>query len=167
MDLHSETNIYNMKFFKNISLMALVLSVLIVLIQCTSIPKLEKEAPTTFKAVYYQDWNAGIKEGGSGTNVYFELNDSSIVLDSIFFRSKVTELQRMPNSNLVYIGRFKFQKEDILNGVNEPTNWPFKIDDNDCIVSYSEDNKVHYFKISNIKGREPINYPGSPSTNRD
>ena len=113
--------IYNMKFFKIIALKGLTLILLSALIQCTSIPKLEKEAPTTIKAVYYQDWNAGIKEGGSGTNVYLELIDSDIVLDSMYFRNKVTELQRNPNNSSLYIGRFKSQDDEIIDNVNKPT----------------------------------------------
>jgi len=141
----------------------MVLIILITTIQCTSVPKLQKESPTTFKETYYQKWNAGIKEGGSGINVYLETINASILLDRIYFRGKMAKLQKMPNNSLLYIGRFKSKINDSIEDSKQLSNWPFQIEDDECVVSYSVEKKVLYFKISNLKERQSINYPRLPS----
>ena len=40
--------------------------------QCASTMELQKEAPTDFGEVYCQSWVAGVKGGGSGTNIFIE-----------------------------------------------------------------------------------------------
>ncbi|WP_178991258.1 hypothetical protein [Winogradskyella schleiferi] len=118
-------------------------------------PKLEKETPFTVETVYYQKWNAGIKEGGSGVNVYIEINDTLIDLDSLYFRGQVAKLQSNTKDSLLYIGRLKSNVTT--------SSWPFQIQDDECVMSYLEHDKVHYFKISNIKEHKPLNYPKNSS----
>lgn len=150
-----------MKTFKSILNFNLVLFVIATSISCTSIPKLQKEAPTEFETVYYQKWNAGTKEGGSGINVYIDIKDSLVTLDSVYFRGQATKLQHNPNNSSLYVGRFKFQVNDSIDNSKKPSHWTFQLEDNECVISYFEKQKVLYFKISNIKEREVINYPST------
>ena len=42
----------------------------------------DQEPPFTLGVVYYQDWVAGVREGGSGTNVYITIEsyDDEVVI---------------------------------------------------------------------------------------
>lgn len=151
-----------MKSFYKISFFSLVLIILACLTQCTTIPKLEKEAPTTIKATYFQQWNAGVKEEASGIDFYIELNDVSIRLDSVLFRGQTTKLKAKSNDSTLYVGRFK-SREDTSNKV---TNWPFQIENNACIISYSVAEKIHYFKVSNVEQHITISYPSTSLNNK-
>ncbi len=144
-----------MKILKNLVFFILIQVSFIALYQCVSMPKLEKETPFTVETVYYQKWNAGIKEGGSGVNVYIEINDTLIDLDSLYFRGQVAKLQSNTKDSLLYIGRLKSNVTT--------SSWPFQIQDDECVMSYLEHDKVHYFKISNIKEHKPLNYPKNSS----
>ena len=124
--------------------------------QCANTYKLDKVAPTKFKDVYFQKWNAGIQEGGSGVNVFIKVEDESVALDSVYFRGKGTKLIVYPNNSILHIGKFTPQNNSTI---------PFKLKDDECVLSYSKGKKIHYFKISKIKEREILNYPSSPPNN--
>lgn len=151
-----------MKHINNSLSICFSLCILMMLTQCISRPKLDKVVPVTVKSISYQDWNAGTKDGGSGTNVYVELKETTIGLDSIYFRGKVEKLHRLPDKNSVYIARFKFRENEIVTGEAQPSQWPFQIDDYECIIRYEVGSKPHYFKISGIKEAKVINYPMPP-----
>jgi len=142
-----------MKIFRNILVFSLLLACVVTLVQCSSIPKLEKNRPLTFETVYYQKWNAGTQEGGSGINVYLQSKKSSVQLDSIYFRGHKAKLQPDANNSLLYVGRFKSN--------DNTSNLPFKLEDDECVVSYVKANKVRYFKISNLNERKSLNYPNA------
>ena len=122
--------------------------------QCASTYKLDKVAPTKFKDVYFQKWNAGIQEGGSGINVFIKTEDKSVTPDSVYFRGKGTRLIVYPNNLVLHIGRFT-----ALN----TSSIPFNLKEDECIVSYLKNKKVHYYKISNIREHTIVNYPSTPS----
>lgn len=145
--------------------------------QCSTAQKLQKELPVTLGDVYCQQWTAGIQGGGSGINLFIPVTSKSvIVLDSVYFRGKASKLEVKPNTQL-YIGRFKTDfnqpKKDIILSIDPkeehsnqlPTkaiNIPFKLKDDECVVSYQKNNKTLYFKISNVTQKAPLNYPSAP-----
>ena len=43
---------------------------------------------------------------------------------------------------------------------------PFKLTQNECVISYSVNGKRLYYKISNLKKGESIAYPSAPPKNR-
>lgn len=143
---------------------------------CASTQNFEKSMPLTLGEVYYQDWVAGIKGGGSGVNIFipFSENPKGIILDSVYFKGKQAKLE-LRNNN-VFIGRFKTtvnEKQDIIMS-NEPyaeygnklpqapQKTPFNLEEDECIVSYSDNDKVKYFKIENIIKRESKLYQSTP-----
>lgn len=165
-------NYESMKLLKQISVLALTLSIF----NCRSSDlKLQSEAPTTFKNVYYQKWNGGVQGAGSGLNIFIQTKDNSVVLDSVYFRGKAAQLETKPNAKNLYIGRFKtFSNapkdivlshnldEEIKNEIEiEAPKIPFKLNANECVVSYKLNNKIMYFKIVNIKAQETVNYPSA------
>jgi hypothetical protein len=43
---------------------------------------------------------------------------------------------------------------------------PFKLAQNECVISYEVNGKRLYYKISNLKKGESIAYPSAPPKNR-
>ncbi|MFK7834373.1 MAG: hypothetical protein AB8B52_13950 [Winogradskyella sp.] len=132
---------------------------LLTCIQCTSMPKLQKESPTDITNSYYQKWNAGIQEGGSGIDLYIETKDTLVVLDSVFFRGYVGKLKRDPSNNKLFIARFK----TITKASESDSKWSFQIENTECVVGYLLESKTRYFKISDLKQQRTLNYPIAPS----
>ena len=122
---------------------------------------LEKTNPITIEKPYFQAWIAGIQGGGSGINLYLPIQDTTLKLDSAYFRGMTSKVQIV---NTGYVSHFKTalnQKEDIIMsgeghaeyGNQIPVNkkpFPFQLKENECVISYLEDNRTKYFKIMNL-----------------
>lgn len=123
---------------------------------CSSTKMLQNDLPFEIDEVYYSESNSEI-------HVYISVksNPSNILLDSIYFKGKQTNLQ---HENNLFVGRFKsgiVPKGDVVMS-NEPyaeygnkipkvsKKPPFELKDNEFIVSYIEDNNIKYFKIENV-----------------
>ncbi len=144
--------------------------------QCATSQKLEKEAPTDFENVYFQDWNGGANGSGSGTNLFITLKDNSIELDKVYFRGKMVKLEHKTADKPLYIGRFKTKgairditisldpEKETKNTVDtqeEKEKIPFELKDTECVVSYNDGGKTKYYKITNVKQKETLNYPSA------
>ncbi|MBT8243914.1 hypothetical protein [Winogradskyella sp.] len=143
--------------------------------QCAGTMKLEKETPIAFSEVYTKSWVAGVKGGGSGTNIFIETKTDDIVLDRVYYRGKVSKLEVKPSNKSIFIGRFLFtsntQKEVLLidsdKDKSKPKDFPFQLEDNECVVSYVYKRKTKYYKLSNIIQRDIDAYPMSIPQNRN
>ena len=140
---------------------SLMLILLSSLFQCTSIPKLQREVPSEFEDVYFQKWNSGIEEGGSGITIFIKTKANSVQLDSVYFREGIAKLQISQKDSLLYVGSFK---SIAIDKPVERLDIPFKLKDDECVVSYLLDKNTYYYKISSIVEHQTINYPRtSPS----
>ncbi|WP_299108111.1 hypothetical protein [uncultured Winogradskyella sp.] len=150
-----------MKVFK-IAIITLVFA--LIFVKCASVSKLTNHAPEALKEAYYQNWNSGLKDGGSGTDLYIGLHDNPIILDSVYFRGQLSILSKSSNHSLLYIGRFSFNNQ-IYNELAESSFFPFQIKDNECLISYKllKNNTLKYYRIVNVKMRKTLNYPGDSS----
>lgn len=144
-------------------------------IQCSTGQKLQEKAPFNTDEVYFQSWVAGVKGGGSGINLFILISyiKTDIVLDSVYFREKAVKLEV---ENNLFVGRFKTkanQQEDIIlssdpkdeypNQLSVKENgFPFKLKENECVVSYIENKSTKYFKIENIKEKQAQDFPSAP-----
>ncbi|ARV09652.1 hypothetical protein BTO05_08360 [Winogradskyella sp. PC-19] len=142
--------------------------------QCASTMELQKEAPTDFGEVYCQSWVAGVKGGGSGTNIFIETKSNDLVLDSVYFRGKISNLETKPSNKQLFIGRFlstsnteKYNFETASSDKGNDENFPFTLNDNECVVSYTVDGKTKYYKIGNIIERQTDALPMSTLPNKN
>jgi hypothetical protein len=142
--------------------------------QCASTMKLQKEAPTIFGEVYCQSWVAGVKGGGSGTNIFIETQSNDLVLDSVYFRGKVSKLETKPGNKRLFIGRFlstsnteKYNFESTSSDKGNDEDFPFTLVDSECVVSYTIDGKINYFKLGNIIERHTDALPMSSLPNKN
>ncbi|WP_445954889.1 hypothetical protein [Yeosuana sp.] len=153
-----------MKPLKTIVFLLILTFVMVSFSQCASTKKLQEKAPLEIGEVYYQNWVAGVKGGGSGVNLYIPVisNLNHIELDSVYFQGKRAKLEAIHPSMVV--GRFKSninQREDIIMS-NEPyaefgnkppkleKEIPFELKDNQCVIRYIDGENIKYFKIDDI-----------------
>lgn len=141
--------------------------------QCSSAQKLQKKAPTTFAKVYFDQWVSGMAQGPSGTNIFIEVRNNEVELDSVYFRGKVAKLDKDNTNNLLYIGRFmskSTEKMDVImhkdaseeygNKAPElPVKIPFELSPFECVVSYKVKGKTKYFKLTDIVKKESLDVP--------
>ena len=164
-----------MNFFKRLFSLVVLFVVMVSFSQCSSVPKLHKEADMNFGDVYYQEWNSGIQGGGSGINLFITVVDSEITLDKVYFRGRVSKLEAKPSNPNLFIGRFKTEltysediilssdpKEEYTNKIpQKEKSFPFELKANECVASYITDGRRKYFKISDIRKEPSINYPSA------
>lgn len=147
-----------------------------VFLNCSTAQKIQKSIPMTFGEVYYQHWVAGVQGGGSGINLFINVNSNknNIILDSIYFQSDVAKLE--PVNSSLFVGRFKTEanqtkdfvmssnpKEEYGNTVQSTKKHiPFNLKDNQCVLSYKEGDKIKYFMIEDIKKKKLLAYPSAP-----
>jgi hypothetical protein len=103
-----------MKTLKKIITFLLITFIIVSFYNCLSSKVLQNELPFEIGEVYYQESNSDI-------NVYISMksNSNNMLLDSIYFKGKQTNLEYEDN---LIVGRFKssiVQKPDIIMS-NEP-----------------------------------------------
>jgi len=165
-----------MKKMKSILQLLLMLVALTGFSQCSSTRALQDNAPLEIGEVYFQKWIAGVEGGGSGINLFIPTSKSTIKLDSVYFRDKGVKLESRAIDGVLYIGRFKSefnQRKDMIIS-SEPNaefenpvprikqKIPFKLKDDQCVISYKEGNKTRYFKIESIAEKRLVQYPSAP-----
>jgi hypothetical protein len=119
---------------------------------------------------YYQHWIAGVRGGGSGTNVF--IHESILEgkdVDSIYFQNKVAKLELPKAPNRFYTAYFKRdvnQRE--TRGLPHDdhqkleSGFPFKLENNEAVISFFTASKTKYFKLTNIVKKESLDYPSAP-----
>ena len=144
--------------------------------------KMEKESfvltqntPFTVKSSYCQKWVSGIKEGGSGLDIYAIINDISegVTLKEFYFRGKSVDVKT--SKDLIFKGYYKndtnkgaiMDNNLLIEAANTPPKIsPFKLENNEAVLSYDYNNKVYYHKILNIEEKQIITYPSMAPDNK-
>ncbi len=131
---------------------------------------LTQNPPFKIAEAYYQNWVAGVKDGGSGTNVHITFNEmnSDVIIQNIYFRNQILEAKGNINEPSKYVGYLKndAQRDVIMDAdpmkeaQNTPTKtFPFELENNQVVVEYWFGGKKNYYKISNLSQKEMIPYP--------
>ncbi|WP_179337554.1 hypothetical protein [Winogradskyella ludwigii] len=138
----------------------------------SAITTYQEQAPFNVNSVYFQEWYAGIKVGGTGINMFLPITDlaDDIKIDRVYFRNLTAELSKQKGK---YFARLKntspyytFKKSEA------PADYPFKLKDNECVVSYIQNGTTKYYKIKVLnevagtyyKDGPPSTYTGERST---
>ncbi|MBC8755295.1 hypothetical protein H2O64_11460 [Kordia sp. YSTF-M3] len=147
---------------------------------CSTSQKIALQEKIPFKIVsaFAQEWTAGQKEGGSGLNVHItiqNLNKDSITLNDFYFRGRKTTLEdASTNNNGLYVAHFinSPEKDIILHkdhkheAGNEPPHlkgkFPFTLENDEGVISYTENGTLKYYKVKNIVDKFPVYYPSAP-----
>ncbi|MFT6843656.1 MAG: hypothetical protein ACJASR_002440 [Psychroserpens sp.] len=132
--------------------------------------QLETKTPFSIEKASYNDWVAGVKGGGSGTNVIVTIKDldaNNVVIDSMYFRGRKVKVE-VKSSN--YIGRFNSylnQRQDkVLHSDSQKEfgnqvpiiekEFPFDLENDEAIISYKEKRKLKFYKITLEKGEDRL-----------
>lgn len=147
-------------------------------IACTSAKhKLEESSSIKVSKVYFQEWYAGIKVGGSGVNIFFPNLESSesIVIDSVYFRKLSGKLSKGRARYSAVLKRNSQDYNNISSAYNDDEkrkalkaiNFPFLLKHDECVISYIEHGEKKYYKITGILEKEGIYYEDGPVTSID
>ncbi len=134
--------------------------------------KFQEDAPLEHNRPYFQEWVAGIKDGGSGVNIYFPnlVTKNNTKVDSVFFRKMKGKLR---NGKASYFATLKkpIPQDITMSGDskseygNKLPEFPFELKNNECVISYIEGGETKYVKIANLKEKAGEYYPSSPPNN--
>ena len=158
----------------------LLLFVTLTVTQCSSAQKLEPIAPLDFGDVYYQKKAQAVRDLESYLTIFIPVEEeikNNIELDSVYFRGRSAKLMDTNKSPKMYYGRFVIKPkkaEDIIlssdmkdehqNKVTmDNPKIPFELLPNQCVISYKQDGKTKYYKISNIKEKRLKDVPMEPN----
>ena len=155
-----------MKLLKKVCYAIIFIGIIATTFQCAS----PKEVSTTFKvptsfkvkSVYFQEWYAGIKVGGTGINVFVPVVNkrNNTTIDSIYFRNLKGKLVVKDDRY------FAMLKNDspyyTFQGSEKSDDYPFTLNDQECAISYVENGETKYLKITKVKEMEGTYYENGP-----
>ncbi|NND63679.1 MAG: hypothetical protein HKN48_10875, partial [Flavobacteriaceae bacterium] len=114
-----------------------------------------------------------VQAGGSGTNVYLTIENigEGIEIQHVYFRNYIQKAKNTEQNPDQFIAYFKDapKRDVIMDGevIKEAQNtppqglFPFKLKDNEAVISYLQKDEMKYFKISEIEEKPIIAYPES------
>lgn len=129
--------------------------------------------PVAVQEVSYQGWVAGVRGGGAGTNFSIQFKTklpSNIVVKNIYFQNKMAVAQMVSPTICVanFISDANRMKEELVTDEPNPKKTtmeqvkpPFPIKENEAILEYTVQNKIKFFKFTNVKEKEMIPYPSA------
>lgn len=130
----------------------------------------EQNPPFKITEAYFQNWVAGVEDGGSGTNVHIifsEINPDAVI-QNIYFKNQILEAKGNVNEPNQFVGYLKnnAQRDVIMDADpmkeaqnNPPSSFPFQLEKNQAVVEYWFGGKKNYYKISNVTEKQMIPYP--------
>ncbi|WP_335973058.1 hypothetical protein [Gaetbulibacter jejuensis] len=140
----------------------ILLFLIITLMGCSNAYKLQKQAPFQYTRAYYQVWISNIKIGSEGIDFHIAnlTPNNNVVIDSVYFRNLKGALTPVKGK---YVSRL-IKRNPISEGHQLALikDFPFKISNRECVVSYRENGEKKYFKISNLVENEGIYYENGP-----
>ncbi|WP_296316066.1 hypothetical protein [Winogradskyella sp. UBA3174] len=147
---------------KKACLLLCVISIAFSTYRCSSAYKLEKESVLSPNRPYFQNWIANIKDAGSGYNVILpNLNpNNQVILDSIYFRGIKGKLVK---GRAIYSAKLKnrspYERDMSIEAAfkkEKKSKFPFELSNMDCVISYTENGKTKYLKVSGLTEKEGI-----------
>ena len=148
-----------------------ILGVLVFIVgftQCKS-TKFDSNPPFTVEKSSYNNWVGG-QPGVSGTRVEVYLTSKvDIAFDALYFKNRKTNVEfREKDGRTFLTAHYNTSKRNDMilesdgkkEAVNKlPENFPFKLKENEAVISFKEGDKTKYVKIENIKETKPDHYP--------
>lgn len=126
--------------------------------------------PFKISEAYYQNWVAGVEEGGSGTNVHINFSemDPDVVIQNIYVKDHILEAKGNVNEPMKFVGYLRDEgKADVIMD-SDPTkeaqntpekSFPFQLDANQAVIEYWFGGEKNFYKISSLSKKDIIPYP--------
>lgn len=130
------------------------------LFSCSSQKKLQTEIPFELGNASCQVYSGGLESSGSGIAVKIPVtmdNASDVVMKEIFFRGKQAPVtvEQVDGAN------YAMAKIPNSKGGSAETT-ALELGATDAVLSYIENGKLKYTKITGIKEKQPLLYKGKP-----
>lgn len=159
---------------KNAPYILLICSFL--LLGCSSQKKLETAAPFTLGEVYAQKWMVEDNRKDSGYEVIIpimRLDEKEAVIQNLYHQGKMVELSiELRDTGMIALA--EYSKEDVLKkdmlvpkatkkkkgkNAEKMEVFPFKLLETEAVLSYLQNDKVKYVKLSGIRQNPTVVYP--------
>jgi len=134
---------------------------------------LENSKVKIIESVSFEKWVGGIESAGSGYHLYIEVASDTIQLDRIYFRSLKADIKKEHDGFKAYLK--DNIKEDIVmssNQIDELNNklpneeaFPFLLNDDECVISYFQNDVHKFIRVTNLIEKEVIKYPSAQPKN--
>lgn len=156
---------------KNIIILLFTLSCLT---SCSAQKTISKYFDNKIQQADSESWVAGVRGGGSGRNLTIVLKNKlpkEITLVQVYFSNSLAKPTKISETQyqVSFKGQANWQRnyEPETDGQPKVTTIepPFKIENNEAILEYTYKNQKRYFKILNIKEKEPLYYPSAKPRN--
>jgi hypothetical protein len=143
---------------------------------CFSQVVISKYFDTKIQKVYYQNWVAGVRGGGGGTNVSIEFTEKpskDFVLNHLYFRNKKAKITESTD-NVYFVNIVRDINRRVNDEITDDANasqkeeiikTPFPISENEAILEYTYKKMKRYYKISKIEEKEMLLYPSAKPRN--
>ncbi len=123
---------------------------------------LQAQSSIKFDAVYFQEWYAGIKVGGTGFNIFFpNVNTGNeIVMKDVYFRNLKAKLHKVKDN---YVATLENpSKHYTFKKAEKPADYPFDLGDSECVISYIEAGELKHLKVKVSDERAGTYYVNGP-----
>jgi len=153
-----------MKLLKKATYAIVLAFVILFTYQCSGSKALKFEESASFKVkpIYFQEWYAGIKIGGTGINVFVPVvnKNDNISIDSVYFRNLKGKLI---HKNDRYFAMLKNNSPNYtFKKTEKGIDYPFILTDNECAISYVENGETKYVKVTEVSEVEGTYYENGP-----
>ena len=133
----------------------------------------DQHPPFQIEKAYFQQWVAGVREGGSGTDVYIEFSqmEPNVVIQEIYFRGEILEAKSSLQTPKKYSAHLTHSSSDttimhkdvLKEAENTPRkSFPFQLEDDQAVMGYWFGGEKKYFKISHLDQKPRQAYPQAP-----
>lgn len=127
---------------------------------CGSNKELQERAPAQFNQVYYSETEDGL-------DLYIPVSviqESRVELESVYFRGMHSPLQLDEEQSGLYVASFDLGKGDKVMHVDPkeeygnkapqpPKESPFKINKDEAVLVFKQNDKTKYYKLTGIEER--------------
>lgn len=147
------------------------------LVACSSQKKLETSAPFTLGEVYAQKWMVENHRKDAGYEVIIpimSLDENEAVLQNLYHKGRMVAIS-IELRDVGTVALAEYSKEDVLKkGVlvpevkvkkkrkkskTEMEPFPFNLKETEAVLSYLQNDKVKYVKLSGIRQNPVVVYP--------
>ena len=125
--------------------------------------------------VVFQKWVAGLEKVGSGYSIeiYPVKNGRTLNLKSVYFRGlkgeitlgKITYVSALKEKLIKDIQLSSKPSDEYKNTLPEVSQVPFLLNDNECVVSYVDNDTIKFLKVLKVKEKAAIYYPSAKPKN--
>ena len=159
-----------MKTIKIVSILTMLFS----FSQCSS-TMFVSSPPFTVEKAFYNNWVGG-QPGVSGTKVEIHLKEASkFVFEALYFNGKRAKVEVAQKETLTQIiAHFSTSKrnnsnlildldatKELENTVPNLEKFPFKLKENEAVLSYKKADKMLFFKIEDIDKVDAMVFPSA------